>query len=126
MSNQLHFYRPACHIPQSPAKCSNVFAFQTGGVDSCWTFDSGCEKDVRRGPTVKDGKQRQEEEQRRREDAERARQLQEKLDRWRLARDAREYVREARALAAAASRTIEEGSSLDKSLKWAESYAERV
>ena len=61
-----------------------------------------------------------------REEAEREKRFEEKLDSWRLARDAREYVREARALVAAANRTIEEGSPLDDSLKWAEGYAERV
>jgi hypothetical protein len=71
-------------------------------------------------------RRRWEEEQCRREEAEREKQFEEKLDCWRLARDAREYVREARALIAAASRNIEEGSPLEQSLKWAESYAERA
>jgi hypothetical protein len=71
-------------------------------------------------------RRRWEEEKRRREEEEREKAFEEKLECWRLARDAREYVREARALVAAANRIIEEGSSLDKSLKWAETYAERV
>jgi hypothetical protein len=61
-----------------------------------------------------------------REEAEREKRFEEKLEGWRLARDAREYVREARALVAAANRTIEEGSSLDRSLKWPEEYVDRV
>jgi hypothetical protein len=65
-------------------------------------------------------------EQRRREEAERAKQFEEKLDCWRLARDAREYVREARAIVTGANRAIEEGSPLDKLLKWAEEYAKRI
>jgi hypothetical protein len=71
-------------------------------------------------------RRRWEEAQRRQEEAEREKRFEEKLECWRLARDAREYVREARTLVSAANRTIEEGSSLDESLKWAESYAERV
>jgi hypothetical protein len=73
-------------------------------------------------------KRRLEEEARNRarEEAEREKQFEEKLDCWRLARDAREYVREARALVADANGTVEEGSPLDQSLKWAEAYADRV
>jgi uncharacterized protein involved in type VI secretion and phage assembly len=71
-------------------------------------------------------RRRWEEEKRRREEAEEEKRFEEKLECWRLARDAREYVSEARALVAAANRTIEEGSSLDKSLKWAEEYAKRI
>src|SRR6267378_3159431 len=61
-----------------------------------------------------------------REEAEREKRFEEKLACWRLARDTREYVREAGALITAANRTIEQGSPLDKSLKWAEEYAERI
>ena len=71
-------------------------------------------------------RRRREEEQRRREEVEREARFAEKLDRWRLARDAREYAREARALVAAAKETIEEGSPLYQSLKWAESWADSI
>ncbi len=61
-----------------------------------------------------------------REEAEREKRFEDKLARWRLARDTREYVREVRALVAAGNGTIEEGSPLHRSLKWAEEFADRV
>lgn len=67
-----------------------------------------------------------ERERRRREEMERVRVFQEELDRWRLARDVREYIAEVRAL----SGTVRDDSGglhlLEDRLTWAEAFAERI
>jgi hypothetical protein len=60
------------------------------------------------------------------EEQQRAKQFQERLDKWRLARDIREYAAEAQAIAADGHCSITAGSSLDNTLRWALSYADRV
>lgn len=60
-----------------------------------------------------------------REEAERQKNFREDLADWRLAQDARRYVAELRVLAEAKG-PIEEGSALDKSLRWMEGSADNV
>jgi len=72
-------------------------------------------------------KRRLEEEarERARQEAEREKRLEDRLSRWRLAREAREYVAEVRRLITAAG-SIEDGATLHEWLGWIESFAERI
>jgi hypothetical protein len=63
---------------------------------------------------------------RRWEDQERERDLRERLERWRLARDVRAYVREAHALAENAEVVIVKGGDLDEHLSWAAGFADHI
>ena len=71
-------------------------------------------------------RRRLEEAQRRREEEERVRRFEEMLGRWRLARDAREYVAEVREIIVAANGTVGRDTQLEESLRWAQAFAERV
>ncbi len=71
-------------------------------------------------------RRRLEEEHRAYEEQQRAKHFQEQLDEWRLARDIREYVAEAQAIVADGHCSITPGTSLDDTLRWALSYADRI
>jgi hypothetical protein len=67
-----------------------------------------------------------EERRRREEEAKRAKQLEEAIAQWRLVRDVRAYVAEARQMVADAKLTITPDGPLDEWLKFASSYADKV
>ena len=71
-------------------------------------------------------KRRWEEQRRRDEQAKLAKELEETVGRWRLARDIRAYVSEARGTIADADLTMNAGSPFDERLKFASEHAERV
>lgn len=64
--------------------------------------------------------------QRQADEANRAKELNDRLVRWRLARDAREYVAELVSTAAAEGVEIEADSPLGSSLAWISAYADRI
>jgi hypothetical protein len=70
-------------------------------------------------------RRRWEAEQRRREQGDRAKQLEEILHRWRLARDARDYVAEVRGVLSSAMGAMEEGE-MEAELRWAEAFAASI
>jgi len=70
-------------------------------------------------------KQRIEAEGRRREEEEKVAKLRVTLADWREVRDTRAFIEEARAIVAAAGQVIEEGSRLDKFIKWATARNDR-
>jgi hypothetical protein len=88
--------------------------------------DRRAEDERRRLEREEQQRQEWEAQRRRIEEDQRAREFQEQLDRWRLARDYRAYVLEARRIAEDAGCNIVAGGRLDASLKWALEHADRI
>lgn len=84
------------------------------------------EAERRRREWEDEARRRQEVARREAEDARNAKELNEIIGRWRLARDIRLYVSEINAMVSASGREVPCDSKLRTSLAWASAYAERV